>query len=93
MQVKTEVVRARIPPEIKHDAEQVLQSIGLSMSDAIRIFLNQVAIRHEFPLELKVPNAETRAAMAEANEIVAQRKARFHDFDGLINELEKNCQQ
>ena len=42
---KAEIVRARISPEIKHSAEQVLASLGMSMSDAIRIFVSQVAIR------------------------------------------------
>lgn len=79
MQAKAEIVRARIAPEIKHNAEQVLASIGMSMSDAIRIFLNQVATRQEFPLELKVPNAETLAAMTEADEIAAVYKARHHN--------------
>ena len=93
MQAKAEIVRARVSPEIKHSAEQVLTSLGMSMSDAIRIFLNQVATRQEFPLELKVPNAETMAAMAEANEIVNKRAARFNDFDELIDDLEKNSRK
>lgn len=53
MGVKTDVVRARIEQEIKHEAETVLNSIGLTMSDAIRLFVRQVAVRGEFPLELK----------------------------------------
>ena len=43
-----------------------LEAMGLSMSEAVRIFLRRVAADQAFPLELKVPNAETRAAMAEA---------------------------
>ncbi len=93
MQAKAEIVRARISPEIKFSAEQVLNSLGMSMSDAIRIFLNQVATRQEFPLELKVPNADTLAAMAEANEIATKSAARFNNFNELIDDLEKNSSQ
>lgn len=60
---KAEIVRARISPEIKHSAEQVLASLGMSMSDAIRIFVSQVAIRQSFPVELRTPNNITIQAM------------------------------
>lgn len=63
MNTKADVVRARVDGDIKQKAEQVLGSIGLSMSDAIRIFLYQVIVRQEFPLELRVPNAVTIAAL------------------------------
>ncbi|WP_426415362.1 type II toxin-antitoxin system RelB/DinJ family antitoxin [Aestuariirhabdus sp. LZHN29] len=52
--IKTEIVRARIEPDIKAEAEQVLQQIGMSMADAIRLFVTQIARRQEFPVELRV---------------------------------------
>ena len=63
--MKTEIVRARISSELKHDSEMVLSQLGMSMSDAIRIFLSQVKLRNEFPVELKIPNSETLKAMNE----------------------------
>lgn len=53
IQAEAEIVGAHISPEIKHNAEQVLASMGVSMFDAIPIFLNQVATRQGFPLELR----------------------------------------
>ena len=44
---------------------QVLADMGLSVSDAIRLLLVRVAIDKALPFEANVPNAETRAAMAE----------------------------
>ena len=61
------IVRCRINPEVKVQAEEVLASIGMSTSDAVRLFLKQVAIRGEFPLELKVPNQKTVNAFKEKN--------------------------
>jgi len=61
------IVGYRINPEVKGQAEKVLASIGLSTSDAMRLFLKQVAIRGEFPLELKVPNQKTIKAFEEKN--------------------------
>ena len=59
------IVRCRINPEVKVQAEEVLASIGMSTPDAVRLFLKQVAIRGEFPLELKVPNQKTINAFEE----------------------------
>jgi DNA-damage-inducible protein J len=59
------VVRARINGQVKEKAAKVLADMGLSVSDAIRLLLVRVAAEKALPFEIKVPNAETRAAMAE----------------------------
>ena len=61
------IVRCRINPEVKGQAEEVFASIGISTSEAMRLFLKQVAIRGVFPLELRVPNRKTRSAFEEKN--------------------------
>jgi len=58
-------VRARIDHATKVKASAALQAMGLSVSDALRILLRRVAADQAFPLELKVPNTETRAAIEE----------------------------
>ena len=52
------LVRARVEPELKERAEAVLEKLGMSTADAIRILLTQVALRQAFPLELTLPTAE-----------------------------------
>jgi len=64
--MRDEVVRARVSSQLKHDSEIILGKLGMSMSDAIRLFLNQVTMRNEFPIELKIPNKETLNAMNES---------------------------
>jgi DNA-damage-inducible protein J len=59
------VVRARIDGQVKEKAAKVLADMGLSVSDAIRLLLVRVAAEKALPFEIKVPNTETRAAMAE----------------------------
>ena len=59
------VVRARIDGHVKKEAAKVLADMGLSVSDAIRLLLVRVAAERALPFEIKAPNAETRAAMAE----------------------------
>jgi DNA-damage-inducible protein J len=59
------VVRASIDGQVKEKVAKVLADMGLSVSDAIRLLLVRVAVEKALPFEIKVPNAETRAAMGE----------------------------
>ncbi|GHU07648.1 hypothetical protein FACS1894158_16180 [Betaproteobacteria bacterium] len=77
----TTMVHVRVDEDVKLEATEVLAAMGLSVSDAVRVFLKRVATEKQFPFALKVPNAETRAAMAEADAIAQSRKARFATAD------------
>lgn len=81
------MLHVRVDSETKQQAADALASMGLSISDAVRILLKRVIHDQAFPLELKVPNAETREAMEEAR-IMAQA-ARFDSVTALTDELEK----
>ena len=81
-------LRARIDEDTKAKGDAVLDAIGLSVSDAIRLLYHRLIAEQAFPLELKVPNAETRAAMAEGDAILRARKARFESADELIASLD-----
>ena len=62
-----ELVQARIDGKIKKEAAIVLAAIGLTVSDAVRLMLTRVAQDKELPFEPLIPNAETIAAMEEAD--------------------------
>jgi DNA-damage-inducible protein J len=83
------MLHIRVDDETKTQATEALAAMGLSMSDAVRIFLKRVVNDQAFPLELKVPNAETRAAMEEARAMMKARQARFESADALLDALEK----
>ena len=84
------MLHIRVDDDIKAQATQALTAMGLSMSDAVRLFLRRVVIDQAFPLELKVPNAETCAAMQESRAMMANQRARFATADELFADLEKN---
>lgn len=84
------MLHVRIDDEIKTQASEALAAMGLSVSDAVRILLKRVVNDQAFPLELKVPNAQTRAAMEEARTLAQARACRFDSADALINDLEKS---
>ena len=86
---QSSMLHIRVDDETKTQATAALAAMGLSMSDAVRIFLKRVVNDQAFPLELKVPNAETRAAMEEARAMMKARQARFESADALFDELEK----
>lgn len=90
MATQTSMLHVRIDDEIKAQANAALGHMGMSMSEAIRIFLHRIAVDQAFPLELKVPNTKTRLAIAEAEEILHTKNARFESIDELFDDLEKN---
>jgi len=63
--MKSEFIRARIEPKLKRDAEAVLGKLGISMSDAVTVFCRQVVLQKGLPFAVRIPNAETQAALAE----------------------------
>ena len=86
----TTMVHVRVDESIKIQATETLASMGLTVSDAVRVFLTRVVTDQQLPFALRAPNASTRAAMREARAI---SKARFTSPDALIHDLEKGAKQ
>lgn len=86
----TTMVHIRLDENVKAQATETLAAMGLSVSDAVRVFLTRVAAEKQLPFALKVPNAETRAAIEEADAVLRTRRARFTKAVDLFNDLEKN---
>ena len=82
-------VRARIDASVKEDAALVLDSLGLTTSDIIRIVLTRIALDKALPVELTRPNARTIAAMEEARAIKAGQGKVFDTADALFESLER----
>ena len=85
MAATTTMVHVRVDEQIKAQATETLAAMGLTVSDAVRVFLTRVVTDQAFPFELKAPNAQSIKAMAEAQDIIASRQARFESADALIN--------
>ena len=86
----TAMVHVRVDEKIKAQATEALAAMGLSVSDAVRVFLMRVVAEQKMPFALKVPNSQTRTAMKEADEIALTRSARFGTAAELFDDLEKN---
>ena len=88
MAASSSMLHVRIDDEVKAQAIAALEAMGLSASDAVRLLFHRIIADQAFPLELKVPNKATRAAMAEADDILSKRSARFADGEALIADLD-----
>ena len=80
----TETIRARIDSSTKARATSALAAMGLSVSDAIRMLMTRVADEQRLPFDVRVPNSESTAAMAELN---AGKGARFGSAEALFDDL------
>jgi DNA-damage-inducible protein J len=65
--INSSIIHARIDAPTKKATERVLSSIGLTPTEAIRLLYRQIALRGEFPLELRVPNELTAATLVRAD--------------------------
>lgn len=58
---RTSNIFARVEPEVKEQAEQVLEQLGIPMSNAIGMFLRQVVMQRGIPFEMKLPASKPLA--------------------------------
>ncbi len=63
------VIRSRIDPSIKAKAAQVFEHMGLTLSEAIRLFLYQAVAEQRIPFSISIPNSTTEVALQEASHV------------------------
>ncbi|RMF18971.1 MAG: type II toxin-antitoxin system RelB/DinJ family antitoxin [Candidatus Dadabacteria bacterium] len=61
MATRTAMIRARIEPEIKTEAETVLRRLGLRPSDAISMFYHQIILHQGMPFDIRLPTERANA--------------------------------
>ena len=78
---ETQMIHARIDPKLKKSAERIFSELGITTTEAIRLFLKQVELHQGLPFPVLIPNEETVAAMMEANNPSALKRYRsFRDL-------------
>ena len=63
---KTAVVHARVEPGTKRKAEGVLRELGLSPTEAIRLFYRQICLRNGLPFQVLIPNDTTARTLEKS---------------------------
>ena len=92
---KTANLNIRIDPETKSEAELLFSSFGITVSDAVTIFLRQSLMVGGLPFEMKQPrfNRETENALQEARDIASGKLAtkNYSSTKELFMELDAEC--
>ena len=96
---RTSNVFARVEPEIKDQAERILNQLGIPMSNAIGLFLRQIIMQRGIPFDLKLPArippaigamsaAELNAELQKGYDDICA--GRLHDLDDVVAEMQKD---
>ena len=83
---KTSMLTLRVKDDLKEQATATLAKIGISLPEAIRVFLGRVVSEQAFPFPLHVPNAETAAALRES---MASDHKRYQAAAEMFDALDK----
>ena len=78
---KTEMIHVCVEPELKSQAEAVFSELGLSPTEAIRLFYIQVSLHRGLPFAARIPNAETIEALRQAR--TGEGLTEYADLAGL----------
>lgn len=88
---ETTNISMRMDKKLKEQAEQLFSELGMNMTTAFNIFVRQAVRQRKIPFEisLNIPNAETIAAIEEANKISRDPNAkRYSSFEELVAEVQ-----
>ena len=96
---RTSNVFARVEPEIKNQAEKILNQLGIPMSNAIGLFLRQIIMQRGIPFDMKLPArilpvidamsaAELNAELQKGYDDISA--GRLHDLDDVVAEMQKD---
>jgi DNA-damage-inducible protein J len=95
--LKTANLNIRVDPQTKKGAEQLFSTFGITISDAVNIFLRKSLMEGGLPFEIKQPryNAETEAAIQETRDIMRGKKKakKYSSADELFMELEAEYEE
>ena len=86
----TAVIQVKLEKELKKDADDLFADLGFDTQTAIRIFLKQAVKWHGLPFEVNqlTPNADTIAAMKEADRISKSKNIKkYYSFSELLKEV------
>ena len=83
---KTAIIQTRIDPEVKSQAQNVLNKLNLSMSEAISLFLTQVSLSRGIPFDIKIPNTLTAETLKKSDR--GEELHEVNSVDQLFQELD-----
>jgi len=81
---KTAMTHARLTPEVKKQAENILKRLGISISTAHEMFYRQIIAHGGIPFEMRIPNKKTLQAMDNAR---TGEGKKYDDVTSLFDDI------
>jgi DNA-damage-inducible protein J len=82
---KSAMIRARVDPALKEEVENTFETLGLSTTQAITLFYQQVRLHGGLPFEVRLPNEITRRTFEETD--AGENLVRCKDGEDLFRQL------
>jgi DNA-damage-inducible protein J len=83
---KNDIVKARVNGDLKHNVESILSGLGLTISEAIVVYLYQIQLYKGLPFEIKMPNKETLETFKKTDKGIDVIKTK--NLDDLFDDLD-----
>ena len=83
---KTATIQTRVDPEIKQRAQKILNTLNISMSEAISMYLSQITLHEGIPFEIKIPNRITAQTLKKSED--GKELHKVSTVDELFQELD-----
>ncbi len=83
---KTATIQTRVDPAVKHNAQIILKKLNISMSEAISMYLSQIALHKGIPFEIKIPNEVTAKTLKDSEN--GNELHKVDSVDTLFRELD-----
>ncbi len=83
---KSAMIRARIDPILKEETEDVFQQLGLTTTQAITLFYQQVSLNQGLPFEVRIPNQTTRRTFEDTD--AGENVIRCTDVEEVFDKLD-----
>lgn len=77
---RTATIQARIDPEVKEKAQNILNALNITMSEAISLYLTQIGLRRGIPFDIKIPNELTLETIKKS-----EKGEELHGVDSVDN--------
>ncbi len=84
--IKTATIQTRVDPVVKKNAQEILNKLNITMSEAISMYLSQITLHKGIPFELKIPNDLTTKTLGESEN--GNNLHTVDSVDQLFQELE-----
>ncbi|MGD9874042.1 MAG: type II toxin-antitoxin system RelB/DinJ family antitoxin [Kiritimatiellia bacterium] len=85
--MKTALIHARIEPGTKKRAEIVLGRLGMTPTEAIRLFYHQISLRKGLPFPVEIPNELTAQTLRKSSK--GEEIQKFENLDDLFASWDK----